>query len=207
MNTKDRLKDIINKFGLSYPQFSLALDLPERTIGNILTNSQKLSGDVIIAVVKKVVKQANGKLRIISDDNPKKVNEASLRMDWLLNAEGEPFEIIPNTLKKCSCPLDEKMNKWGRRLQLIQIINEMTDEEFAASIGISESRYMDIVLKNLKPTADEMLNIFRNYNVTFEWLFKNENLTYQNSKSNEFNLEISQNEKEVLKNILKKLIH
>ncbi len=53
------------------------------------------------------------------------------------------------------------MKKWGKRLQLIQIANEMTDEEFANSIGISETRYMDIVLKDTKPKMDEILKYLK----------------------------------------------
>lgn len=100
MNSKDRLKQLREGLRLSQPKFGDALGLKSNTINNIEGGYQKLSPRIALILKDKIVADPCGRLRIISQSEPQRSNEANLRTEWLLYGEGDPFEKMINSESK-----------------------------------------------------------------------------------------------------------
>lgn len=105
---KDRLKQLRNALGFSQPIFSQYLGINNSTINHIENGNQRLSVKVALVLREKIVQKPDGRLRILTDENPKKDDEAQLRMDWLVTGQGEPFDKTISNLNSIEIFINEK---------------------------------------------------------------------------------------------------
>lgn len=96
---RDRLKQIRNNLGLSQSTLDKIMSFKDYTVNNIEGGKQKLSAQVAIALREKIAQTPDGRLRIVTPENPRREDEAQLRFDWLMTGDGEPFE---KTLKSAN---------------------------------------------------------------------------------------------------------
>ena len=89
---KDRIKQIRKSLGMSQYEFSESIGIPCTTVNSIEGGKQKLSVRGALAMKDNIVRQPDGKLRIVTKDTPPQYDEASLCMDWLVAGLGEPFD-------------------------------------------------------------------------------------------------------------------
>lgn len=90
---KDRLKQIRNALGMSQNTFAHHVDIKNDTINNIEGGKQKLSVRVALALRDVVVQTTNGRLRIVTPQDPRRNDEAQLRIDWPVTGEGDVIKL------------------------------------------------------------------------------------------------------------------
>lgn len=141
---QDRLKEIREKDfnNLSQQKFADMLRISQSNIKNLESGTQKKMA-IELAVT-------------LSEDY-------NYALKWLLIGKGPKFENQDNTLKQRSYlieDMNERISKWGERLQEIQYKNDIKDDKkFAKLLGISVDRYWKIVSEGIEPTFDEIKRI------------------------------------------------
>lgn len=67
------------------------------------------------------------------------------------------------------------------RIRLVRTRNKLTQEQFAASIGLKRNNYAQMESGRQEPGLGELVKIVRKYNIRYEWLIEGkgpiENLT------------------------------
>lgn len=144
----DNLRQLRKYLNMTVDEFAQKLNLPSRTIGGY--ERKERTPSIELAVLLNKIFNVN--------------------INWFLNGKGEMFLYQKNSLKKEHSANDEKIKSWGRRLQRIQTVNKMTDEEFAKIIDVSQSRLIDLCLNSKNPRAEELFKIKENFDVSLDWL-------------------------------------
>lgn len=93
-----------------------------------------------------------------------------VNINWLLTGEGEMFNSPSLKLKKT--PDDIRFAVFGNKLNKLQNLNELSIEEMAEILNISEDLYVDLCLSRQKPTINVILNVMNNFDVTFDWFLR-----------------------------------
>lgn len=108
---RERFKQLKNSAGaLNQRDFAQMIGLKEHTVNAIEKGLQKLSVRIALHLKQKIVQMPDGRLRIVDEEHPKQHYEASLRTDWLLYGEGEPFEKTINASNGIKIPLNDDSN-------------------------------------------------------------------------------------------------
>lgn len=119
---RQRLKEIRNSLGLSQAQFAAKLPYPLSSIAAIEAGNQKMPIMFVFKLQDSIVSDANGHIRIVSEDNPKQDDEYYFSSEWLLRGTGEPFDYGKFVSSSNSLNLQIFNEKKQFRLQMEDIV-------------------------------------------------------------------------------------
>ena len=68
----------------------------------------------------------------------------------------------------------------GKRLKLLRKNLNLTQKEFAASVGISQGNLSEMEKDKFSPSYDTLILITKQYKISADWILTGENVTYKN---------------------------
>lgn len=176
----ENLRKIRKYLNLTVDEFAQQLGMPSRTIGGYERKERTPSIELAVLLSEKF----------------------DININWLLFSKGEMFLNSPSLQKtEKSEEIEDNFQNWGRRLQKVQTVNKMTDEEFSKILDISQSRLCDLCLHNKTPRCEELLKLKQNFDISIDWLlFDDGSIDIKEPVSN--NLGLTKKQIEKLKEML-----
>lgn len=144
----ENLKQIRKEKKLSVAKMAEMLEIPARTI----TSYERDERTPSIDFAEKLYKIFN------------------VNSNWFVSGEGNMFNSPTLKLKKT--PDDIRFAVFGNKLNKLQNLNELSIEEMAEILNISEDLYVDLCLSRQKPTINVILSVMKNFDVTFDWFLR-----------------------------------
>lgn len=148
----ENIRKLRKYLNLTVEEFAQKLDIPPRTLGGYERRERTPSIELAVLLNEKF----------------------NVNINWLISSKGDMF-IKTNTLHLLESEDKIKaLKNWGRRLQKIQTVNKMTDEEFSKLLDISQSRLCDLCLHSKPPRYEELCKIKEHFDISVDWLLFDE---------------------------------
>ena len=181
-----RLISVRKAYGKSGYAFSKMLNIPQPSYLRYETGEQKPSAKLLIGLNR----------------------YCNVNVNWILTGQGEQF-LSNNSLRhdalvqSQSKDLDNSLQDWVSRLNIILEENNLNYGDFANLIDISHKRLDNLISKKELPNLDELTKIKSNFNVSIDWLLYGG--SFGDAQANNSNSLLTDEELDALKNIISKL--
>ncbi len=149
--TLQRLKEVRLILKKSKAAFAKMLDIPQPTYLRYEAGTQKLSSNLIKALILK----------------------CNLNINWLYTGEGNMF------IKKYTYTIKEKpienLFNINEKIKFLIEKNQMNKLQFAMIVNCDKDRLDEILQNKSLPTTEELFKISQNFDISINWLLNYDN--------------------------------